>query len=141
MRKSIFGTAMASRRRHLTGLRVSWRCHFLRCDHRLKAGVHRELKYIRTCVVPSHIKFPLCRPQLYVINLRIQDAFLFAQWPSDEFTVRVHNRTVTNVDPLIDIRLIGLLEGISIRNIAFSLDDAASNDKDSPFYCDVTESR
>src|SRR5215211_8254237 len=103
MRKSVFGTANRGFIQcHLTELHVLWRSDFLSCDHRLYAGAHRELEHIRTCIVSSHIKFPLCRPYLYGINLRIQDAFLFAQWPSDEFTLRIHNRTVAAVDPLID---------------------------------------
>jgi hypothetical protein len=49
---------------------------------------------------------------LYGIDLRIQDAFLFAQWASDEFTVRIHNHTVAEVDSLIDIRVCGLGPGL-----------------------------
>ena len=66
---------------------------------------------------------------------------MFAQWASDEFTLRIHNRTVADVDPLIDIRLVGLLEGVSIQNVTLSLDNAAPNDKDLPLYRDMTESR
>jgi hypothetical protein len=53
---------------------------------------------------------------LYGIDLRIQDAFLFAQWASDEFTVRIHNHTVAEVDSLIDIRVCGLgLGWVTVR--------------------------
>jgi hypothetical protein len=135
MRKSTFGTGNGQfARGHLTDRVFFWRSDFLHCDHRLYAGAHRKLEHIRTCIVPSRIKFPLCRPRLYGIDLCIQDAFMFAQWPSDEFTVRIHKSTVANVDPLIDIRLVSLLEGISIRNIALPLDNSASKNKDPPSF-------
>ena len=80
----------------------------------------------RQCAGDEH-RDAVPEPQGHQRHRRVEGVVAPCNGPGDEFTVRIYNRIVADIVLFIDIRLVGLLEGISIRNITLSLDNATQD--------------
>src|SRR5882672_5748994 len=114
----------------------------LREDHRLRRlDVDVQLEQVRTRVVADDVEAAPRHGDPLQVDLRVQDAQCFAQWPGNDLAARGDDDRIARVDPFVRVWKQLRLAGESVGDVAPLEGAAAAQNPASAFTGDVLHRR